>query len=56
LYYEGDEREFNRDEGPVEAGGEGGIRTLETLSGLPVFETGLINHSSTSPVGPEGAS
>ncbi len=30
-------------------GGEGGIRTLETLSGLPVFETGLINHSSTSP-------
>ncbi len=30
-------------------GGEGGIRTLGTLSGSPVFETGLINHSSTSP-------
>src|SRR6478672_10796075 len=29
-------------------GGEGGIRTPEALSGLPVFETGLINHSSTS--------
>src|SRR5258706_13818123 len=32
------------------SGGEGGIRTPEALSGLPVFETGLINHSSTSPV------
>jgi hypothetical protein len=37
-------------------GGEGGIRTLETLSGLPVFETGLINHSSTSPGLQEGES
>ena len=30
-------------------GGEGGIRTHETVSGLTVFETVLINHSSTSP-------
>ena len=42
------------DGGEGEDGGEGGIRTLETLSGLPVFETGLINHSSTSP-GDRGA-
>jgi hypothetical protein len=35
---------------PRVRGGEGGIRTLGTLSGSPVFETGLINHSSTSPV------
>jgi hypothetical protein len=32
-------------------GGEGGIRTLGTLARSPVFETGLFNHSSTSPVG-----
>ena len=44
------EREFIGDGRIVaDSGGEGGIRTLETLSGLPVFETGLINHSSTSP-------
>jgi hypothetical protein len=30
-------------------GGEGGIRTLDTLTRIPVFETGLFNHSSTSP-------
>jgi hypothetical protein len=30
-------------------GGEGGIRTHVTLSGKTVFETVLINHSSTSP-------
>jgi hypothetical protein len=33
-----------------EAGGEGGIRTPDTLSGMPVFKTGAINHSATSPV------
>ena len=32
-----------------EYGGEGGIRTHVTLSGKTVFETVLINHSSTSP-------
>ncbi len=32
-----------------QCGGEGGIRTHVTLSGKPVFETGLINRSSTSP-------
>ena len=30
-------------------GGEGGIRTLETVAGLPVFKTGPFNHSGTSP-------
>src|ERR1017187_8378815 len=30
-------------------GGEGGIRTPDTLSGAPVFKTGAINHSATSP-------
>ena len=36
-------------------GGEGGIRTPDTFSGMPVFKTGAINHSATSPataVGP----
>ena len=32
-------------------GGEGGIRTPDTLSGMPVFKTGAINHSATSPRG-----
>src|SRR5579872_2305458 len=32
-----------------ESGGEGGIRTPGTLSGTPVFKTGAINHSATSP-------
>src|ERR1700729_3495152 len=32
-----------------ESGGEGGIRTPDTLSGMPVFKTGAINHSATSP-------
>ena len=31
-------------------GGEGGIRTPGTLSGTPVFKTGAINHSATSPL------
>ena len=31
-------------------GGEEGIRTPDTLSGMPVFKTGAINHSATSPV------
>jgi hypothetical protein len=30
-------------------GGEGEIRTHETLSGSPVFKTGAFNHSATSP-------
>src|SRR5205085_2062585 len=30
--------------------GEGGIRTLETVSSLPVFETGAFDHSATSPI------
>jgi hypothetical protein len=32
------------------SGGEGGIRTPDTLSGMPVFKTGAINHSATSPL------
>src|SRR6267378_5749043 len=31
-------------------GGEGGIRTHDTLSRIPVFETGTFNRSVTSPV------
>ena len=36
---------------PVRAkgGGRGGIRTHETLAGLPVFKTGALNHSATLP-------
>jgi hypothetical protein len=30
-------------------GGEGGIRTPDTLSGMPVFKTGVFNRSTTSP-------
>lgn len=30
-------------------GGEGGIRTRDTLADIPVFETGAFNHSATSP-------
>ena len=32
-------------------GGERGIRTPDTLSGMPVFKTGAINHSASSPLG-----
>ena len=31
------------------SGGEGGIRTLDTVSRMPVFKTGAFNHSATSP-------
>jgi hypothetical protein len=31
------------------SGGEAGIRTLDTLSSMPVFKTGAINRSATSP-------
>ena len=31
------------------SGGEGGIRTPDTVSRIPVFKTGAINHSATSP-------
>ena|SRR5215469_2536438 len=30
-------------------GGEGGIRTPDTVPRIPVFKTGAINHSATSP-------
>ena len=33
------------------SGGEGGIRTHDTLARIPVFETGTFNRSVTSPVG-----
>ncbi len=33
-------------------GGWGGIRTHETLSGLPVFKTGAFNRSATHPALP----
>ena len=35
----------------LRVGGEGGIRTHDTLSRIPVFETGTFNRSVTSPVG-----
>jgi hypothetical protein len=31
-------------------GGREGIRTPDTLSGIPVFKTGAINHSATLPL------
>ena len=31
------------------SGGEGEIRTHGTLAGTPVFKTGTLNHSVTSP-------
>lgn len=31
------------------AGGEGGIRTPDTLASMPHFECGAFNHSATSP-------
>jgi hypothetical protein len=36
---------------PSAYGGEGGIRTPEPREGLPVFKTGAINRSATSPRG-----
>ena len=33
----------------VSSSGEGEIRTLDALSGIPVFETGAFGHSATSP-------
>jgi hypothetical protein len=35
--------------GENETDGEAGIRTLETIAGLLVFETSPIDHSGTSP-------
>src|SRR5438128_3585158 len=32
-------------------GGEGGIRTRDTLASMPHFECGAFNHSATSPQG-----
>ncbi len=40
---------LNRDTLRGKDGGEGGIRTHDTLTGMPVFKTGAINHSATSP-------
>jgi len=34
-----------------ETSGEGGIRTPDTPKGIPVFETGAISRSATSPMG-----
>ena len=33
----------------AEVGGEGGIRTRDTLASMPHFECGAFNHSATSP-------
>src|SRR4029078_8157351 len=34
---------------PLQSNGQGEIRTLDTLAGMPVFETGAFNHSATCP-------
>jgi hypothetical protein len=50
-------RSTQSEAGPQEAArlptisGEGGIRTLGTIAGTPVFETGAFDHSATSPTG-----
>ena len=31
--------------------GQGGIRTHDTVAGMPVFKTGAFNHSATCPGG-----
>src|SRR5262252_9084435 len=36
-------------------GGEGGIRTPDTLASMPHFECGAFNHSATSPKPPDVA-
>jgi hypothetical protein len=36
-------------EGEQLVGGEGGIRTPDTLASMPHFECGAFNHSATSP-------
>src|SRR5215510_10467530 len=36
----------------VALGGEGGIRTPDTLASMPHFECGAFNHSATSPEPP----
>ena len=33
----------------LKIGGEGGIRTPDTLASMPHFECGAFNHSATSP-------
>ena len=33
----------------IKSGGEGGIRTLDTVNGIAVFETAAFDHSATSP-------
>src|SRR5205823_12722238 len=38
-----------------EAGGEGGIRTLDTVARMPHFECGAFNRSATSPKGAKGS-
>ena len=35
--------------GPNSFGGEGGIRTPDTVARMPHFECGAFNHSATSP-------
>src|SRR5690606_3747058 len=35
--------------GKINDGGEGGIRTPDTLASMPHFECGAFNHSATSP-------
>ncbi len=44
--------EYNEMTGEPVCYGEGEIRTHDTLSGIPFFENGLLNHSSTSPFTP----
>jgi hypothetical protein len=42
-------RRIKGERGGFKNGGEGGIRTHDPLARMPVFKTGAINHSATSP-------
>jgi hypothetical protein len=40
---------FSRHSSQIQFGGEEGIRTLETLAGLPAFQASALDHYATSP-------
>jgi hypothetical protein len=40
---------YARGEETVSQDGQGGIRTLDTLTGMPPFQGGAFNHSATCP-------
>ena len=50
LWFSGNVRHHRASNDSEVLGGEGGIRTHGTREGTPVFETGPIDHSGTSPL------